>query len=426
MEVPQYQQFQGSGNFSAPTGSFSSEFLLIRNPYWMGVLATMENQIEEFCQFVSNPGVWQLRGTLQDGRSVQADSLVHSGPTEPPFNVGFTVLKSVFIGELGEDPPLKSEFPLVNCFEGAISMRHQDWELCISADQSVEHAQTLSKPWKLPCEGMTLHCSCPDKKLEDHLDIARSVMLLVSIALGTGVSSHRYILHWSSSKLESWQFMPGDELGPGLAIPSHKLNEFLATALPSMESLLPEQQALIRLATKYLNFSERAYLDTRLLAIMQVWEFLSMAWVNKPALPADLLCLRARIKGLLKDWRKDYSSSDPDGFWGSRLVSALDWQCLHQQVEAFASMWNVDLQLLGVDLTLLRRIRDSVAHTGRLPEEPSVDAESRFNLLRNARHALRLVLLQLLGYRGLVMVNENGWKAIKKMDEALSGKYGAV
>jgi len=89
-------------------------------------------------------------------------------------------------------------------------------------------------------------------------------------------------------------------------------------------------------------------------------------------------------------------------------------------------MWNIDLQRLGVDLTLLRRVRDSVAHTGRLPKASSVDAESRFNLLRNARHALRLVLLQLLGYRGLVMVSENGLKATKTMEEALSGKYGAV
>ena len=89
-------------------------------------------------------------------------------------------------------------------------------------------------------------------------------------------------------------------------------------------------------------------------------------------------------------------------------------------------MWNVDLQRLGVDLTLLRRVRDSVAHAGRLPEAPSVDAENRINLLRNARHALRLVLLQLLGYQDLVMVSENGGKAIKRMEEALSGKYGAV
>ena len=251
-------------------------------------------------------------------------------------------------------------------------------------------------------------------------------MTLASIAMGTGVSSHRYILHWPSSELESWRFMPGDELGPGLAIPSYKLADFIATALPVMESLPPEQQALVRLATTYINLSERPYLDTRLLTIMQVWEFLSMAWVQKPALPTDLLCLRSRIKMLLGEWRQDYSSSDPDGFWGSQLVLALDRYSLHRQVEEFASMWDVDLQRLGVDLTALRRVRNSVAHTGRLPEAPLVDKESRFNLFRNARHALRLVLLQILGYRGLVMVSENGWKASKTMDEALSGKYGAV
>jgi len=220
--------------------------------------------------------------------------------------------------------------------------------------------------------------------------------------------------------------MSGDELGPGPAIPSHKLAEFIATALPTMESLQSEQQALVRLAITYINLSERPYLDTRLLAIMQVWEFLSMAWVEKPTLPEDLLFLRTRIKKLLKDWRQDYPSSDPDGFWGSRLVSTLDWHSLHQQLERFASMWDVDLQRLGVDLTLLRRIRDSVAHTGRLPETQPKDKQNRFNLLINARHALRLVLLQLLGYRGFVMVSQNGWTVIKTMEEALSRKDCAV
>jgi hypothetical protein len=209
-------------------------------------------------------------------------------------------------------------------------------------------------------------------------------------------------------------------------IPTKKLNNFIATALPKMDSLSPERKELVRLAISYINLSERPYLDTRLLAIMQAWEFLSMAWVKKNALPADLLCLRSRLKRLVKDWKQDYVSSDPDGFWGTRLVSALDWYNLHQQVLEFASMWNVDLEKLGVDLTLLRRVRDSVAHTGQLPKNPVLDTENHFSLFQNARYALRLVLLQILGYAGPVMVSNNGWKAIAEMDEALSGKYGAV
>jgi hypothetical protein len=140
MEAPQYQQLQGSGDFSSDADSFSSEFLLLRNPYRMGVLATIENKNVAFPPLFSNSGVWQLRGTLHDGRVIQSDSLFNTGPTEPPYNVGFSVLKGVSIGELLEDTPLRSEFPLVNCFEGAISMRHQDWELTISGDKSVKHA----------------------------------------------------------------------------------------------------------------------------------------------------------------------------------------------------------------------------------------------------------------------------------------------
>ena len=77
-------------------------------------------------------------------------------------------------------------------------------------------------------------------------------------------------------------------------------------------------------------------------------------------------------------------------------------------------------------MTLLRNVRDSVAHTGRLPKATQKDKENRFNLLINSRYALRLILLQLLGYNGPVMVSQNGYKAIKTMEEALSGKYGAV
>jgi hypothetical protein len=129
---------------------------------------------------------------------------------------------------------------------------------------------------------------------------------------------------------------------------------------------------------------------------------------------------------MLKDWRQDHVKSDPDGFWGSRLVSALDWTRLNDQVLGFAAMWAVDLERIGVDLTLLRQMRNNVAHSGKLPEELSADPESRYNLLRNARHALRLVLLRMLGYRDLVVVNKGGWKGFAPMEEALSGKYGAV
>ena len=110
MEAPQYHQLKGIGNFSAPTGSFSSEFLLLRNPYWTGILTTVEDQIEAYRHLVSNSGAWKLSGRLQDGRTVQSDSLLNNGIIEPPYNVGFSILESVSIGKAGEGLPVKSEF----------------------------------------------------------------------------------------------------------------------------------------------------------------------------------------------------------------------------------------------------------------------------------------------------------------------------
>jgi hypothetical protein len=426
MEVPLYQQLFGTGTFSASEVNFTSEFLLLRNPRWMGVLAIIESQAEALRVLMSNPVIWQFRGTLQDGRPIQSDSLLDTGPTESPYNIGFSVMKSVHIGKPLNEPPLSSEFPLVNYFEGPASLSHRGWELVISEGPTAKRAESLAKQWQLPFEGVTLKLTCPQSTPEDHEKMAILVMTLASLALGTGVSSHRNILYGKSTAFETWRFMTGDEIGPGLVIPSQKIGTFLAVALPAFESLTPEKQARVRLGITYINLSEGGYLDTRLLTILQAWEFLSLAWVDKQPLPPGLLCLRSRITKMLKDWRQDHVTSDSDGFWGSRLVSVLDWTRLNNQLQDFAAMWEVDLERIGVDLAILREMRNNVAHEGELPEELSANSEGRYNLLRNARHALRLVLLRMLGYRDLVVVNKGGWKGFAPMEEALAGEYGAV
>ena len=232
METPKYTELKGRGCFSSSTYSFSSDFLHLRNPCRIDVLAIIEKQIEIFRLLYSNSNVWQLRGSLQDGRAVKSDSLINTGHTYPPYNVGFSILEGVYIGELNEEPLLKSEFPLINYFEGDISIHHREWEIITSSIPTLKSAQWLSEQWKLPFEGMNLHCSCPGKKQADHLDIARTFMTLASLALGTGVSCHRYILHWPSlgdlhHELETWRFMTYDDLGPGPIIPAFSLSDFI-------------------------------------------------------------------------------------------------------------------------------------------------------------------------------------------------------
>jgi len=428
MEVPRYQELHGTGTFSKAGENFTSEFLLLRNPHWMGVLTRVEEKKTalRLSMSIHDGSSWQLRGTLQGGRPILSDSLVNTGYAESPYNLGFSIFETLFLGKSLDEPPLWSEFPLINYFEGAISVIHGDWQLDIFPDPSRLHTQYLTRQWNLPAEGMTLRCVRPDSTRDDHLDMARSVMILASLALGMGVSNHRHVLGWKSATLETWRFMIGDELGPGPVVPARNMSSFLSVALPAFESLTPDKKELIRLTISYINLSEIGYLDTRILGIVQAWEFLSAAWVPRLPLPDDLLCLRSRLTRLLKDWRQDHKRSDPDGFWGNRVLSALDWARLNQQLQEFAAVWGVDLEVLGIDLSLLRRFRDSVAHEGSLPRMPSGDSKTRYDLLRNARHALRLILLQILGYRGPVLANKGGWKTSVAMDDALRGKYGAV
>jgi hypothetical protein len=425
METPNYFEARGTGTFSFQTTSFQSELRLLRNPYWSGVLAQLDNQVAARL-LLANPGAWHLRGLLEDGRPIQSYSLLDTGPTDGSYNVGFSILEDLQLGTSLDGPPTYSEFPLVNYFDGPASLTHRGWKLSISSGQSLAVAEVLAKQWRLAHEGMTLECTRSGSSPQEHLDIARNVMAVTSLALGTGVSCHRHIFHWDDASSETWRFMVGDELGPGPAIPAHRMCDYLALALPAFEALPPERQFLFRMANTYINLSEGRYLDTRLLAIVQAWEFLSSEWVDKPPLAPDLVFLRSRLTAAIKDWRRDHPTSDPDGFWGGRIVAALDWARLNDQLERFAALWHVDLSTLGVDLGLLRRVRDSVARSGKLPQGAPATSEERLNLLRNARHALRLTLLKMLGYSVLVIVNKDGCRAFAKMEEALQGRYGAA
>ena len=426
MEAPFYQKLIGTGSFSASELNITSEFLLLRNPVWMGVLALIESKVDTLRVSLSQPLMWHLRGTLHDGRPIKSDSLLNTGPAESPYNISFSVMKSINIGNPLNEPLLYSEFPLVNYFEGSASLTYRDWKLAISEDPKAKHAESIAKRWRLPFEGVTLKLTCLQSSPEDHKKMAILVMTLATLALGTGVSSHRNILYSESTAYETWRFMTGDEKGLGPVIPSHKLESYLAVALPTFESLSADKQARLRLGITYINLSESGYLDTRLLTILQAWEFLALTWVDRKPLPSDLLSLRSRLKNMLKDWRRDHVTSDLDGFWGSRILSSLDWARLNDQLKDFAAMWDVDLDKIGADLAILRQMRNAVAHAGKLPDELSTSSEDRYNLLRNARHALRLVLLRVLGYEDLVVVNKGGWKGIAFMGDALSGKYGAV
>lgn len=419
METPKYIKLDGRGTFSHSGTSFESAFVLLRNPWWTGILAEGESAIAALDAFVSHSGTWRLTGTLNDGRHVEAESLLHTGTPQGPHNFEFSVQTEVCLGTQFEDPSIRSSFPLVGYFDGPFSLHYCEWEISAEPIAQIESAKNLFKRWLQPTEGMLMELVCPGASIAGHLEMARSVITLASLASGTGVSNHRFIFSWESGELETWRYMTGDERGPGPIVPSFEMTSYLQTALPKFYKLTPERRSVLRLAINYINLSANGYLDTRLFHITQPWEFLAKTWINEGELSDGLLCLRSRLKRTLEDWRHDHAPLDPHGFWGSRVLSAFEWPKLRNQIEQLAEIFGLDLLRLGLDLDQLKKARDDVAHSGKLPEQLSEDGDKALDLLTQAQRCLQLLLLRMLGYEGRVHKPKDGWQSVVSMEQAL-------
>ena len=325
MDTPKYIRLEGRGKFSHAGSSFESSFVLLRNPWWTGILAGDEGPTAALKAFVSHSGTWSLAGTLNDGRHLEAESLLQTDIHQGPHSFVFSALMEVRLGIQLDDPPTQSLFPLVGYFDGPFSLQHREWEIVAKSGDQVENAKDLAKRWRLPIEGMLLKLVHPGVLTTEHLEMARSVMTLASLAAGTGVSNHRHFFSWETGDLETWRHMTGDERGPGQIVPSFDMTSYLQAALARFDALAPERRSALRLAVDYINLSANGYLDTRLFHITQPWEFLAKTWNHEGELSEKVLCLRSRLKRVLKEWKQNHVDIDPYGFWGSRVFSVFNW-----------------------------------------------------------------------------------------------------
>lgn len=290
-----------------------------------------------------------------------------------------------------------------------MKVHHDDWTAVLIANEQAVGAQRISQGLKIPLEGLTLQISGSGKSEEDYESCAQDIMLLLSLASGNGVSSHRWGLAYPNQEVvEKWRSRAGDEIGPGCIVEHGRLEQFLQQCLPVLRQMPQEDYALIARAVAYLNISATGYVDTRLIQIAQAWEFLAANWAPKGRLTEPENNLRNMIKSCCKDWRKANPSEDRDGALGNRVLFAFEWPILKRQIETLADNAGLDLEIVGINLEQLKAARNAVAHQGTLDGlEPS--AFPHHKLLLNAQLGLQLLLLQKLEYTGYVKVIINGW-----------------
>lgn len=420
MQSPKFILLKGKGRFLLGDSTVKSTFVLFRNPYRIGITS----KGKPLCNAAFHPfptsATVQLSGTLNDGRIVNAGGLlVTKSQIGSNSCVEFIANEGVCLGQQRDIPPTESRFPLTGYFDGKFALVYDGWDISTIPCPSPETAQILAKNWRCPVEGMVLQLRRENSTMDQHRSLARDVMVLLSLASGTGVSCDRHFFKWENEELEIWRHMTGDEIGPGPIVPEFEVSRFLEQTLPAWQTMAKNQRKALGLAIYDINQSALGYLDKRLFHIFRPWEYLAEAWGMHGEMSNSVTCLHSRLQQARKQWERDFPHSDSHGFWGSRISSIFKQPNLRDAIERLALSFNLDFEQVGFDLSSLKKARDSVAHSGKLPENFSGPDRQAIDLLSIAQYCLQLLLLRMLAFQGRVYHATSGWRTIVDINKAL-------
>lgn len=415
---PHFLSLKGEGVFFSDNYQIKKKFIVQKQFSHTIFLLEGNEQPDEIFPWFDNRERVTLEGQLEDGRSIYADNLMIVSIGE---NVELLPFEGVYIGNKISAPLFETLYPLIGLFEGKFKIEDDDWTIELIDSEDAALAERQSKSWKIPLEGVKLRLTKKEATtFEQFIEKAREIMLLLSLASGNGVTSYRQIALWNNNEmLEVWRKMTGDELGPGPCVPAFRFGHFLEQVLPVWKRWTPTKKNETRLAISYINLSGTGYLDNRLFHISQAWEFIATLWHKTPKLKESEIELRKMIKTTYREWKNIYPQDDPRGYWGSRITFSFRWPQIKKQMEFLAESRGIDLNKIGLDFEKLKRVRDNVAHRGKLPENMTSEKYSRFKLLNSAQKGLQLVLLIELGYSGMVNTENKGWKSVVNIRELL-------
>lgn len=403
-----YINLNGKGIFSSDKCQFEKYFTVQREFSHTVFLIQEDESNEAFSSQFDISELWSLSGQLEDGRNICAERLMIAKTGGTDRCTEFLPLESVVIGQTNTLPLLEAQYPLVGMFEGEFSIEDSGWTIeVLKSNVNTGNAKRQSDAWRIPLEGLTLRLKKPNSTLNEYHEKAREIMLLLSLGTGNGVTSYRQIVYLENQQtMEVWRKYIGDEFGPGAIVPDFRLGQFLAQVLPVWRQWEPEKKSQTRLAIIYINLSGTGYLDTRIFQISQAWEFLAASWVPKGKLSNPECDLKNKIMSIYRVWKKEHPNIDPNGAWGGRITFPFEWPLAKRQIESLAESGRIHLSKIGLDLEALKVTRDRVAHTGKMASDQKGD----YKLLAAAQFALQLLLLAKLGYSGLIVTENKGYK----------------
>lgn len=359
---------------------------------------------------------WALSGTFDDGRALSCGRLlrirgtVSFGRSRKAAAV-FTPLNSaVVVGIPEATKPAWMEFPLAGFFGPHLDYREGDWRISLRPGvMQKEVAEQVYDGWGIVPEGSVLRLQNPRVTATGHEAMARKLCLFLALAMGTGITFHRSIAGWQGERRAEWWFEGvGAEPGPGARIPERCLPLYFRQCLGPWLRLPKDERERVRLVNGYVNESQTGYLDVRIMHAAQAWEIAASVWTARQQLTAEAGELKRELMASCRNWRRRHPYADPQAKLANRISFGFTWPLLHQRLVELVQVHCLDATKIGLDFETLKRARDAVVHTGRLPPDLSRNRARAHSLLKGAQRDLQVLLLVRLGYAGNINWSASG------------------
>lgn len=249
---------------------------------------------------------------------------------------------------------------------------------------------------------------------EDFRSIAVDIKNLLSIALGKRITfdQQKYFHDDGAEEAETKEMAKSPNEGHQI-VPDFQLDKFLKDTLPTWRTFSKEVKDQFFVVTDYLNQTKHDFIEDRILRAIQAWECAATFWEPEVPLNPGLSQLKSKLMETLKIWKRESNYIDKNGELGTRLTMTLDQERLISRLENLLTNSGLKYDELSLDLRKLKAWRDMVAHTGRIDAK---GAEVVHDLIASVS-ALQLILLERIGYEGLVNGEANGWRTIRPMSE---------
>jgi len=250
---------------------------------------------------------------------------------------------------------------------------------------------------------------------EENLKLAQTIRNLMSLGLGRSIIFDRQIFKDNNEESQVFRKM-SDPINEGVQIvPEFCLDEYLIKTIPKWQSQSKEEENALFVAINYLNQTKNSFIEDRILKVTQAWESLAEFWEIESDLDDRLLQLKNQLKDTYKKWREenDVSDIDDSGQIGSKISSSINQEKLLSRLEGLTTRFQLNKAKLNLKFKELKSLRDQVAHTGRI----NISGKEAYPILESALKGLQIIILDHLGYDGLVIYHKDGLRTFEKMEE---------